>query len=116
MKHADIVPVYKKNNKCEKENHRPVSILSNLSKIYEKLIYNKLYDHFDNILFPSQCDFRKGYSAQDCLLVIIEKFKETIDRGNLSGSLYFSIVIAWKSLFNLLQYSLTEPQNRFLIV
>ena len=50
-------------------------------------MYNKLYDHFDNILFPSQCDFRKGYSAQDCLLVMIEKFKETIGRGNEFGGL-----------------------------
>ena len=47
LKQGDIAPVYKKNNKCEKENYRPVSILSNLSKIYEKLIYNQLYDYFD---------------------------------------------------------------------
>ena len=53
LKHADIVPIYKKNNKCGKENYRPVSILSNLSKIYEKLKYNQLYKYFDNILLPS---------------------------------------------------------------
>ena len=72
------------NNKCEKENYRPVSILSNLSKIYEKL-YKQLYDYFDNILFQSQCGFRKGYSALHCLLAMIEKFKEAIDRGNEFG-------------------------------
>ena len=83
LKHADIVPIYKKNNKCKKENYRTVSILSNLSKIYEKLMYNQLYEYFDNILFPSQCGFWKGYSAQHYLLVMIEKFKEAIDRGNL---------------------------------
>ena len=87
LKHADIVPVYKKNNKCTKENYRPVSILSNFSKIYEKLMYNQLYDFFDNILFPSQCGFQRGYSAQHCLLVMIEKFKEAIDRGNELGTL-----------------------------
>ena len=87
LKHADIVPIYKKNSKCEKENYRPVSILSNLSKIYEKLMYNQLYEYFDNILFPSQCGFRKGYSAQHCLLVMIEKFKEAIDRGYEFGAL-----------------------------
>ena len=86
LKHADIVPVYKKNCKCEKENYRPVSILSNLSKIYEKLMYNQLYDYFDQILFPSQCGFRKGYRAQHCLLVMIEKFKEAINRGNKLGA------------------------------
>ena len=78
----DIVPVFKKNNKCEKDNYRPVSILSNLPKICEKQTYNQLYDYFDNILFPSQCGFRKGYSPQHFLLVMIEKFKETIEREN----------------------------------
>ena len=39
----------------------------------EKLMYNQLYDYFDNILFPSQFVFRKMYSAQHCLLVMIEK-------------------------------------------
>ena len=86
LKHADIVPIYKKNNKCEKENYRPVSIISNPSKIYEKLMYNQPYEYFDNILFPSQCGFRKGYSAQHCLLVMIEKFKEAIGSGYEFGA------------------------------
>ena len=50
-------------------------------------MYNQLYEYFDNILFPSQCAFRKGYSAQHCLLVMIEKFKEAVDRGYESGAL-----------------------------
>ena len=57
LKHADIFSIYKKNNKCEKENYSPASILSNLSKIYEKLMYNQPYEYFDNILFLSQCGF-----------------------------------------------------------
>ena len=87
LKHTNIVPIYKKNKKCKKENYIPVSVLSNLSKIYEKLMYNQLYEYFDNILFPSQYGFRKGYSAQHCLLVMIEKFKEAIDRGYEFGAL-----------------------------
>ena len=59
FKNADIIPVHKKNEKSDKTNYRPVSILPNLSKIYEKLIYDQLYDYFDKILLPSQCGFRK---------------------------------------------------------
>ena len=70
-----------------KKKYRPVSILSNLSKNYENLMYKKLYEYFDNILFPSQRGFRKGYSAQHCLLVMIKKFKEAIDRGYEFGAL-----------------------------
>ena len=45
-------------------------------------MYNQLYEYFDNIIFPSQYVFWKGYSAQHYLLVMIKKFKEAIDRGN----------------------------------
>ena len=50
-------------------------------------MYNQLCDYFDNILFPSQCGFQKGYSTQNCLLVMIKNFKEAIDRGNEFGVL-----------------------------
>ena len=42
LKLADITPVYKKKSKNSKENYRPVSILSNISKIYERCVYDQL--------------------------------------------------------------------------
>ena len=83
LKHAGITQIHKKKDKSDKTNYRPVSILPNISKIYEKLIYNQLYDYFDDILYnqlydyfddilsPSQCGFRRGHSTQHCLLVIL---------------------------------------------
>ena len=82
-----ILVQYIKKNKSKKENYRPVSIISNFSKICEKLMYNQPYEYFDNILFPSQCGFRKSYTAQHFLLVMIEKVKEAIDRGYEFGAL-----------------------------
>ena len=81
-KHADVIPVHKKNEKCNKINYRPVSILTNISEIYEKLLYDQLSKYFDSLLATNQCGFRKGFSSQYCLLVMLEKFKEAIDRGN----------------------------------
>ena len=87
LKHADVIPAHKKKNKCDKTNYRPVSILPNISKIYEKIIYNQLHEYFNDRLFPSQCGFCKGYSSQHSLLVMTEKFNESIDKGNASGAL-----------------------------
>ena len=42
--------------------------------------------HLETILSLSQCGFRKGYSSQHCLLVIIEKIKEAVDNGNEFGA------------------------------
>ena len=79
FKHADIIPLHKKKEKSNKTNYRTVSILLNLSKIHEKLIYNRLYDYFDKILFPSQCGFCKGYSSQHCLIAMLENFNKSAE-------------------------------------
>ena len=48
LKQADVIPVHKKNEKCNKTNYRLVSILTNISKIYEKLLYDQLSKYFDS--------------------------------------------------------------------
>ena len=48
-------------------------------------MYQKLYEHFNLILSTKQCGFQKGYSAQHCLMVMLEKFKESRDKGEEFG-------------------------------
>ena len=64
LKNSDVRPTYKKDNKTDKTNYRPISILSNISKVYEKLIFNQLYSYLDNIFSKLQCSFHKGHNAQ----------------------------------------------------
>ena len=79
LKNADVRPVFKKNSRLNKENYRPVSILPNISKIYERCIFNQIYNFFDPIFSKFQCGFRKNHSAQHCLLAMIEKWKKCLD-------------------------------------
>ena len=79
LKRANITPVHKKSTKTEKDNYRPVSILSNLSKIFERILHTQLSHHFDKILSKSQCGFRKGYSAQQCLISFVDIY---LEKGN----------------------------------
>ena len=85
-----------KKDKCDRTNYWAVSILPIISKIYEKIIYNQLYKYFNRKLFPSQCGFRQEYSSQHSLLVMTEKFKLSIDKGNAFGALltYQKLLIA----------------------
>ena len=76
LKQADIVPASKKKSKLSNENYRPVSILSNVSKIYERCLYDQIATYFEYIFSRYQCGFREGYSAQQCLLAMIEKWKK----------------------------------------
>ena len=73
MKYADVILIHKKDDKTDKENHRPIMILPNLSKVYERLMYNQIYPYFDTLFSKFQCGFRKGFNAQHCLLAMIEK-------------------------------------------
>ena len=84
LKQADIKPIYKKESRNEKENYRPISILPNLSKIFERCMYDQLKDHFDKLLSKYQCEFRKGFSTQHCLPpAVIKKLRKSLDSGGL---------------------------------
>ena len=85
LKHADIKPVYKMESRNEKENYRPVSILLNLSKIFERCMYDQLKDYFDKLLSKYQCGFRKGFSTQHCLLAMTEKLRKSLDSEGGGG-------------------------------
>ena len=76
FKKAVIHPTNKKNCKTKKLNYGPISILPNLTKIHEQLLYNQMYTYFSNFFRPYQFGFRKRYSAQHCPLAMTEKMKE----------------------------------------
>ena len=40
-----VFPVYKKGNKSDKVNYRPISLLSNMSKVLEKIVFKRLYEY-----------------------------------------------------------------------
>ena len=78
---AEVCPIYKKNdiNKCE--NYRPISLLSNIRKLYERAMHNRLYDfiEFSYKFYNKQFGFRKKYSTNHALLRIVEGIRDKLD-------------------------------------
>ena len=66
LKLASITSVHRENSKSSKENYRLVSLLSNISKVYEKFLFKQIFEYFEYFLLKYQCGFRKGYSSQHC--------------------------------------------------
>ena len=60
LKLADVTPVYKKKSKNFKDNYRKLNILSNISKIYERCLYDQIQVFFHSILSKYQCRFIEG--------------------------------------------------------
>ena len=76
---AEITPVQKK-SKLNKSNHRPVSLLLNTSKLFERCMQRQFSEYFETISLKFQCDFRKDYGTQDCLLAIVVNYKKALDQ------------------------------------
>ena len=98
MKNADIIPAHKKDDKTDKENYRPVSILSSFSKLFEKIMCDDINQYMSNKLSPFLCGFRKGYSTQNCLMIMLEKWKKALDKHNIAGALLTDLSKAFDCL------------------
>ena len=98
LKLANVTPVYKNKSKNSKGNYRPVSILSNISKIYERCLYDPIQVFFDSILSKCQCGFRRGCNAQHCLITLIEKWKESVENGEAFLALFTDLSKAFDCL------------------
>ena len=87
LKYADIAALFKKLDRLCKENYRPVSILTALSKVFEKMFCRQLTSYFDRIFSKYLSGFRQKYSCQSTLLRMIEEWKSALDNGNMVGSI-----------------------------
>ena len=98
VKLADVTPVYKNNPKDLKDNYRPVSILPNISKIYERCLYDQIQVFFDSILSKYQSGLRRGYNAQHCSIILIEKWKKGVDNCGAFVALFADLSKAFDCL------------------
>ena len=76
-KQSQVSPVYKKGNKSNVKNCRPVSLLSIVSKVFERCIFIQLYKHLCDstmrFFSRNQYGFRKKRSSMSQLVVYLEK-------------------------------------------
>ena len=100
MKCADVIPIHKKDDKTDIENYHPISILPNLSKVYERLMYNQFYPYFDTLFSNFQCGFRNDFNAQHCLLAMIEIWLKTLDKGGETGTVLTDLSKAFDSIYH----------------
>ena len=71
-KKANVIPVHKKDEKQWVNNYHPLSLLSVFGKVFEKLIFNKIYSFLDSekLLNKNQSDFQTSDSRVNQLLII----------------------------------------------
>ena len=80
-KKANVVPIHKKESKSLLKNHRPISLLPIFGKLYERIIFKELFNHFhQNHLFTKcQSGFLPGDSCISQLLSVVYKINSSFD-------------------------------------
>ena len=102
-KYSKVLPLHKKGELLERKNYRPVAILSPLSKVLEKIVFEELYTYFhDHRLFhPSLHGYRKHRSTQTALLQLYDRWVRAASGGQLSGVVLLDLSAA---------FDLVDPQ------
>ena len=90
LKNARVTPIFKSGDKSKPNNYRPISVLPNLSKIFEKFIYKQLYKYLEmnNILYKHQYGFRNKMSTNQAIINHLHYLYDSLDSGNTVFSLF----------------------------
>ena len=89
-KQANITPIFKKGNRAEVSNYRPISLCSIVGKLFERVVRGKVQSHLDtyNLLKDSQHGFRSGRSCCTNLLSCFDYVTGKIDEGDSIDIVY----------------------------
>ena len=100
LKIAKIHPIFKEGNKRDILNYRPISVLPSFSKIFERLVHNRLSKYITklNILSPQQYGFRKEYSTYMALLDFYDKISSHIDNNLYTIGVFIDLKKAFDTI------------------
>ena len=100
LKIANVLPLFKACDPCVFNNYRPVSLLCVLSKVYEKVMYNRLIAFLENfyILFENQFGFRKLHSSYMALMVLTDKLIRSLENGEFVIGVYLDFSKAFDTV------------------
>ena len=100
LKTASVTPIHKKGDKLECNNYRPISILSNISKLIEKLMHLRLYLFLEQnqVLYKLQFGFRNKHSTNLALIEITEKIRKACDEGLYACGIYLDFQKAFDTV------------------
>ena len=93
LKLAKVIPVHKKDSKLDFSNYRPISLLSNLDKILEKLMYTRIVKFFNNnnLFYLFQFGFRQNCSTMHALISLTETIRKYLDEGKFACGIFVDL-------------------------
>ena len=97
---ASVRPIYKKDDRNEIKNYRPVSILNCFSKIYEKFLNEQLLPFVNRSISELMSAYRSGYSTNHVLIRFIENWRHALDNNLFTGAVLMNLSKAFDCLLH----------------
>ena len=100
LKFANVCPIFKKGEKTKCSNYRPISLLSNVSKLFEWALYKRIEDflNINNTIYDLQFGFRKKYSTTHALLSMTEVIRKQLNGGSYSCGVFVDLQKAFDTV------------------
>ena len=100
LKIARVLPLFKSGDNRVFSNYRLISVLPVFSKIFEKVVYNRLFDYFNkfNVLSQNQYGFRKGHSTSLALHHLYDKISAAIDKKKFTVGIFLDLSKAFDTV------------------
>ena len=83
LKFGSILPIYKSGSHNELKNYRPITILNNIAKLFEKCLHGSISEYLDshNFINKNQFGFRKHHSTEFCIMALLNLLSVKLDQG-----------------------------------
>ena len=100
LKIARVVPVYKDGDRTEVSNYRPISILTCFSKVYERIMHNRLSEHLEinKVLYSRQFGFQARNSTDHAALVLSDSILSALEKNEFLLSLFIDLSKAFDTV------------------
>ena len=100
LKFAETIPIFKKGSQTFVSDYRPISLLSNLNKIMEKLVFNRVYEFFEkfNCIYENQYGFRNKHSTVHALINITENIRLSLDKKETIAGIFVDLQKAFDTV------------------
>ena len=100
LKIAKVCPIYKNGDRAQFSNYRPISILPSFSKLYEKLVCNRLMNYLSkhSILHNNQYGFRSHHDTSMAVIDMVDKISAAMDSNEFSIGLFIDLSKAFDTL------------------
>ncbi|KAI4825746.1 hypothetical protein KUCAC02_021416 [Chaenocephalus aceratus] len=100
FKIARVTPLHKKGSKLDPGNYRPVSILTSISKVMEKIVYEQVEKYLaeKKLIYEFQSGFRTSHSTDTCLLYLSDHIKQEVDEDKYCGMVMLDLQKAFDTV------------------